>query len=72
MPPHVRLSHQGLRVLRAFLPCATPRQTGLLFDGLSALLCEGDDPSTLLRFTAGEQGARRESVALLRGESDVG
>jgi Domain of unknown function (DUF4123) len=53
------------RVLRAFLPTCTPEETKQLFGPVSCYLMEAEQPETLLKFTAGEQGAKQETVPLL-------
>jgi Domain of unknown function (DUF4123) len=52
------------RILRTFLPTCTPEETERLFGPVSCYLMEAEQPETLLKFIAGEQGARQETVAL--------
>jgi hypothetical protein len=52
------------RVLRIFLPTCTAGEASEFFGPIEAYLCEADGPGTLLRFSAGAAGVRRESVEL--------
>jgi hypothetical protein len=52
------------RVLRAFLPTCSPEETKRLFGPVSCYLMEAEQPETLLKFTAGERGAKQETVSL--------
>lgn len=50
------------RVLRVFLPACTPAEAGDFFGPVRSFLVEDEDPGTLLRFTLGGAGMRRDAV----------
>ncbi|HYO72583.1 MAG TPA: DUF4123 domain-containing protein [Archangium sp.] len=57
------------RVLRALLPALSASQAAAFFEGIDALLLEGESPQELIRFTWAERGLRREQVSLETGGS---
>lgn len=52
------------RVLRVYLPTCTAEEAREFFGPISSYLMEAERPDALLKFTAGERGARLESINL--------
>jgi hypothetical protein len=55
------------RVLRIYLPTCTPEETSTFFGPVRCYLMEGEQPDTLLKFTASQNGARQEVLAIPQG-----
>jgi len=52
------------RVVRIFLPTCTPEEIMQFFGPVSCYLTEGEQPDTLLKFTARQDGVQQETLFL--------
>ena len=55
------------RVLRVYLPTCNEDETAVIFGPVTSYLLEGDDPSTVLRFSPNRVGEEGDPVALGSG-----